>query len=65
MLERQVLADRQIVAVLNASGRYEERPLPTIVEQRALLDAALVEEPRALTVVDSEQWELRRALGVA
>jgi len=65
MLERQVLADRQIVAVLNASGHYEERPLPTIAEQRALLDAALVEEPRTLTVVDSEQWELRRALGVA
>ena len=63
-LERHVLADRQAAAVLMAAGAKDVK-LPDLAEKRALLDAALVQEPRRLTVVDIEQWELRRALGVA
>lgn len=63
-LERQVLADRHVIAVHNASGRYEEQPLPTFHERRTVFDAALVEEART-TDVDSEEMQLRRALGVA
>jgi hypothetical protein len=63
-LERHVLAERQVVAIHNASGRYEERPLPTFHEARDRFDAALVEEPKAAQI-DSEEMQLRRALGVA
>jgi hypothetical protein len=62
-LERQTLADRQIAATLIASGRGAD--MPDMRAQRAAFDAALVEEPAPVTLVDSEQWELRRALGVA
>lgn len=63
-LERQVLADRQ-VAALQAVMSGQGGDLPSFDEQRARFDALLTEEPKALTVVDREQWELRRALGVA
>ncbi len=39
--------------------------LPTFAAAQAELDAALMAEPKRLEVVDSEQMELRRALGVA
>lgn len=62
-LERQVTADRQVAAVFIAAGAKKVE-LPQLPEQRRLLEAALVEEPRVLTSVDSKQMELRRALGV-
>lgn len=52
-----------MIAVHNASGNFEQRPLPSFVEHRALLDASLVEEASAR--VDDEQMQLRRVLGVA
>lgn len=58
-LERQVLADRQVVAVRQTVG--DKTHLPDLAAQRAALDAALVEEPQA---VDTEEMQLRRALGV-
>ena len=66
-LERQVIADRQIVATYNASGHFEDRPLPNFYEVRQQFDAALVEEPSLIpvSVADLEQMELRQALGVA
>lgn len=64
-LERQVLADRHLAVVMNASGRYrQEVPVPELGVHRRLLDEALVEVPRVLSAVDSKQMELRRALGV-
>jgi hypothetical protein len=63
-LERQVLADRQVAAVFMAAGS-KDMTLPTFAEKRALFDAALVEEPKPVSQVDSEQMELRRVLGVA
>ncbi len=63
-MERQVLADRQVAAVFMAAGG-KDVDLPSLVEQRRLLDEALVDEPRAVSQADSEQMELRRALGVA
>jgi hypothetical protein len=63
-LERQVLADRHVAAVLMAAGA-KDVTLPSLQEQRQLFDAALSAEPTPLTAVDSEQMELRRALGVA
>lgn len=63
-LERHVLADRHVAAVLMAAGQ-KDVTLPDLAEKRAVFDAALVEEPKVLAAVDSEQWELRRALGVA
>lgn len=64
-LERLLLADRHVVAVLRAAGH--DIPLPTYQERRELFDAALVSEPKPAKAdeVDSEQMELRRALGVA
>lgn len=66
-MERQVIADRQIVATYNASGHFEERPLPNFYEVREQFDAALTEEPSLVptSVADLEQMELRQALGVA
>lgn len=64
MLERQTLADRQVAAVLLAAGA-KDITLPSVHEQRRIFDEALAAEPKAVTVVDSEQMELRRALGVA
>ena len=63
-LERQVLADRQVAATLLAAGASGVE-LPDVADKRRLFDAALVEEPRPVTPIDDEQWELRRALGVA
>lgn len=67
--ERQVAADRQLVATMNASGRYEHVSLPEFGAERDKLDAALVADPAdrdaAPAGVDAEQWELRQALGVA
>lgn len=65
-IERQVLADRQVTAVLIAAGA--DIPLPNFYEQRAIFDASLVEEPKPqepLSEADAEQLELREALGVA
>ncbi len=62
-LARQVLADRQVAAAFIVAGS-KDTTLPTFPEQRALFEAALVEEPQAAEV-DTEQMELRRALGVA
>lgn len=62
-LERHVLAERHIAAVMIAAGA-EGVTLPEFFEQRELFDASLIEPPRA-AVVDSEQMQLRRALGVA
>jgi hypothetical protein len=58
--ERQALADRQ---GLIARGVSEE--LPTLAEVQTRLDDALAAEPKVLESVDSEQMELRRAMGVA
>lgn len=64
-LERRVLADRQVAAVYIAA-RAEGVEMPSLPEERAKFDAALVETPRqVVTGVNSEQSELRRALGVA
>ena len=64
-LERQTLADRHVAAVFMAAGA-KEVDLPTIADQRRLLDAALVDDLKsAASEVDTEQMELRRALGVA
>jgi hypothetical protein len=58
------LADRHVAAVLIAAGA-KDVTLPTFHDQRALFDEALTAEPKVLEAVDSEQMELRRALGVA
>jgi hypothetical protein len=58
--ERQALADRQ---GLISRGFGED--LPTLAEAQESLDEALTAEPKRLEAVDSEQMELRRALGVA
>ena len=65
--ERQVLAERQVAAIYNASGNYEQQPLPGLREQRELLDSALNEEPdlTPTSVADLDQLELRQVLGVA
>ncbi len=62
-LDAQVLADRQVAAVLMAAGAKDVE-LPNLQEQRDRFEAALAEEPRPLAPVDIEQMELRRALGV-
>lgn len=65
-LEAQVLADRQVVAALVAGGyRDPQEGLPSVHEQRERLDAALVEEPKALAPADLERLELLKVLGVA
>lgn len=66
-LERHVLAERQVAAVYQASGRYEPMPLPTLLESRTRFEEALVAEPVrvAVSALDREQLELRQVLGVA
>jgi hypothetical protein len=58
--ERQALADRQ-----GLISRGVSEDLPTLAEAQESLDEALTAEPKRLEAVDSEQMELRRALGVA
>jgi hypothetical protein len=58
--ERQALADRQ---ALLTRGLTEG--LPSLGAAQEAFDAALCAEPKRLEAVDSEQMELRRALGVA
>lgn len=63
-LERQVLADRQIAGMARVMGGDVE--LPSLPDEVARFEAALVEEPRALGAgMDRDQQELRRALGVS
>lgn len=57
-LERQVLA-------FIAAGRWSADDVPHLAVHRRRFDEALAAEPPTLTVVDQEQLELRRALGVA
>lgn len=65
-LERFVLAERQVAAVIQASGRYKESPLPSLAETRQKFEDSLSAEPKtAPTGIDLEQLELRQALGVA
>lgn len=62
-MERRVLADRQ---GLIARGVSEN--LPTLGLEQAAFDVALEAEPERLaplSLAESEQMELRRALGVA
>ena len=59
--QRQAIADRQALIALGV-----REGLPTFGEVRRRLDEALLAEPDAPeSEVDSEQMELRRALGVA
>lgn len=62
-LERHVLADRHVAAVLMAAGA-EGVTLPTMQEQRLVFDAALLAEHQGHDL-DTEEMQLRRALGVA
>lgn len=62
-LEAQVLADRQVAAVFLAAGA--EVQMPTMAGAREQFDADLVAEPAAGVLIDVEEWQLRRALGVA
>lgn len=62
-IERQVLADRHVAAVLMAAGAKDVK-LPTFQEQRALFDSALEAAP-TFSRISTEQMELRQALGVA
>lgn len=62
-MERLLLADRHVAAVLMAAGA-KDVTLPTYRERRDLFDAALVAEPKPVAGLDTEQMELRRALGV-
>ncbi len=63
-VERQTLADRQVAAAFMAAGA-KGVDLPTFAEQRQLLDASLEADLQAVEGGDSDQMELRRALGVA
>ena len=59
-MERQVLSERQVAAVL-ASGGAENIEMPQMDEARAEFDAALVAEP----VPESPRAAMLRELGVA
>lgn len=59
--ERQLLADR---TGLVARGVTDE-DLPTMRAAQAKLDDLLAAEPQPVQSVDSEQYRLRQALGVA
>jgi len=59
-LERQVLSERQVAAVL-AAGGAEDVEMPGMDEARATFEAALVAEP----VPESPRAALLRELGVA
>lgn len=61
-VERGVTADRQIVSVMLAAGA--DMPMPNLAEALADLDAALAAPPQRATVIDFEQAQLRKALGV-
>lgn len=63
-LEAAVLTERQVCAALLASGRYEVE-MPSLHQARVDFDAALTAPPAVAQVVDLEQWQLRRVLGVA
>lgn len=52
-----------MAAALRAAGAEVDLPDPQ--SQREAFDAALVAEPQPVKQIDSEQMELRRALGVA
>lgn len=60
------MADRHVAAVFMAAGQ-KDVSLPTLMEQRRLLDAALLADLQGVNEsgIDAEQMELRRALGVA
>lgn len=59
-----MLADRQAASALRAGGFDVE--LPNFADERAAFDVWLNAEPEpVLVAADSEQMELRRALGVA
>ena len=63
-LERRVLADRS--AVLTASfTRGQELDLPNVADAQRELDEMLAAEPRVVESVDSQQFRMRAALGVA
>ena len=59
-LERQVLSERQVAAVLAAAGA-EDIEMPQMDEARVAFDAALVADP----VPESPRAALLRELGVA
>ena len=59
-IERQILSERQIAAVLKAAGA-EDVEMPILDEVRAEFDAALVAAP----VPESKSVRLLRELGVA
>lgn len=61
-VERTVLAERQVAAVLLASGRVKDVEMPTVAAAVAAYDAALVAE---LHPAQDQQSELRQILGVA
>jgi hypothetical protein len=57
-LERQYLVDRQVLLMRGGEP-------PPFDQQQQLLDESLEAEPQTVQDIDDEQWELRRALGVA
>lgn len=59
-LERQVLSERQVAAVLAAAGA-EDVEMPSMDEACAAFDAALIAEP----VPESSRAAMLRELGVA
>lgn len=63
-LERAVLAERQVVATLLATGATDQT-LPSLTEAREQFDALLVERSASRSALSVEQRELREALGVA
>jgi len=61
-LERQVLCDRQIAALMRSES------LPDVGAERARLDAALAaDQPQqeAMSAAERDQLQLRRVLGVS
>ncbi|MEI4273927.1 hypothetical protein TEK04_19575 [Klenkia sp. LSe6-5] len=67
-LQAQILAERQVVGVLAAAGRWpEDNTWPSMAEARRRFDehlATLPEPPRFLTAEERERAELHDALGV-
>lgn len=59
-LERHVLADRHVAAVLMAAGA-KDVTLPQLQDARDAFDGSLF---AAADAIDTEQQELHRALGV-
>lgn len=60
-IERRVLADRSAFIVRGV----EMTDLPSLTEAQKALDEALAAEPKRVQSVDSQQFRLRAALGVA